>query len=122
MVTFRVNATPWTMRWRQLNRWSCTAKLTPGAPRRFGVPDYLFAASFGSRCSAQAWKKESLALAPLLQPPCAHLTRNIWLGCDHPLRQSATDEQRGGVIRSRLTRLERECGFLNNFVTTVVTG
>jgi hypothetical protein len=77
VVTFRVKTTLWTMRWRQWNRWSYIATLTPEARRRFAVPNYLFAASFGSRCSAQAWKKESLELGLPLQKPCVRSTPNI---------------------------------------------
>jgi hypothetical protein len=85
----------WTMRWQQWNRWSFTVRPIPEARRRFAVPDYLFAASFGSRYSAQAWKKELLVLDPLLQPPCARLTRNIWPDCDRRLSGSATHGQGG---------------------------
>ena len=58
----------------------------PGSPSAVRRPDYLFAASFGSHCSAQASKKGSLALGPPLQPLCAHSTHSIWPGLRPPAK------------------------------------
>ena len=76
-------------------------RLILAARRRCAGRDCLFAASFGSRCSAQAWKKESLALGQLLQPLCVHLTRNIWLDCDR--RAETSDLRPGGARPLRLS-------------------
>ena len=95
------------MRWRQCHRWSFTARLIPGARQRCAVPDYLFAESCGSRCSAQAWKKESLGLGLLLQQPCVHSTPNIWPDCGRPPRQS-TDYRTSGARRLDISKVGRE--------------
>jgi len=49
----------------------------PGSPAAVRVPDCLFAASFGSRCSSQASKKASSELGVPLQKPWVRSTPNI---------------------------------------------
>ena len=82
-------------------------RLTRAVHRRSADPDYLFAASFGSRCLGQAWKKESLGLDPMSQQPCAPSTHNIWPDYGRPLKWSAivgpfaAHLQPGGVIAQK---------------------
>jgi hypothetical protein len=52
-------------------------RLTRGVHRLSADPDYLFAASFGSRCLDQAWKKESLELGQLCYSSLARFRRAI---------------------------------------------
>jgi hypothetical protein len=88
-----MGAVSWTMHLRRWNSWNFTAKLIQGARRQCAGPDYLFVASFGSRCLVQAWKKELLELDLLSQQPLGRSMRNIWLDCDRLPRRLATIEQ-----------------------------
>jgi hypothetical protein len=71
------------LRW---NKWSFIASPIPAVHRLCVGRDYLFAASFGSRCLGQPLKKVSLELGLRSRQRSVRLTRNIWPVCAHQLR------------------------------------
>ena len=71
------------LRW---NKWSFIVRLIPAVHRLCAVRDYLFAASFGSRCLGQTLKKVSLELGLRSRQLSVRSTRNISPACGLRLR------------------------------------
>jgi len=69
------------MQRQRWNKWSFIVLHTKGARRPSAVLTSFFAASIGSHCWGQAWKKGLLGSGLLSRQPSARSMRNTSLGC-----------------------------------------
>lgn len=101
-----------TTQWRRRSRWTFIAPTTRAVRWPSAFRNCFFPAIFGLRCSGQAWRKGSLALAQLCRQLCARSMRNTLPAFVQPLRLRPSQARSGGR-RRLLSRAGGLTGTLN---------